>query len=66
MKTPLFKQEANKAMKMETSINNGEEEIYAKERLEVVIIESLTRIEKLSITSGIPSMASLRGMARKK
>jgi hypothetical protein len=41
MKTPLFKQEANKAMKMETSINNGEEEIYAKERLEVVIIESL-------------------------
>jgi hypothetical protein len=30
------------------------------------MIEALTRVKKLSITSGTPSMAALREMARKK
>jgi hypothetical protein len=51
---------------METNINNGVEETDAEERLEDIMHEALTRIEKLSITSGSSSVAALREMARKK
>jgi hypothetical protein len=66
MKTPLFNHKANKALEMETNINFGIEETDAKERLEDIMHEALTRVEKLSITSGSSSMAALHEMARKR
>jgi hypothetical protein len=51
---------------METNINNGVEETDAEERLEDIMHEALTRVEKLSITSGSSSMAALHEMARKR
>jgi hypothetical protein len=64
MKTPLFKQKVNEAM--ERNINIGEEETNAEKTLEVAMIESLTKVEKLLIASATPFMALFCGMARKK
>jgi hypothetical protein len=69
MKTPLFKLETNEAMQMDSNMDsniNGEEEINAMESLDTIMIDSLSRVEKLSSTSSAPSMASLCKMARKK
>jgi hypothetical protein len=64
IKSPLFKQEANKTMKK--NINNSEEEMDTEETLEAVVIESLTRIDKLTIISTTPSMILLHGVTKKK
>jgi hypothetical protein len=65
----LFKLETNEAMQMDSNMDsniNGEEEINAMESLDTIMIDSLSRIEKLSCTSSTPSMASLHEVARKK
>jgi hypothetical protein len=51
---------------MERIINNGENKIDTKEILEAIMIESLIRVEKISITITALSMASLCGMLRRK
>jgi hypothetical protein len=66
MKTPLFKLETNEVMEMDSNMVNGEEETDAMESLDTIMIDSLSRIEKLSCTSSTPSMASLHEVARKK
>jgi len=65
MKIPLFKHvEDNQIIK--SNFNCGEEETNAEDPLEEVMMESLIRVEQLSLVSGTTSMATLRSMARKK
>jgi hypothetical protein len=66
MKTPLFKLKTNEAMEMDSHMNIGEEETNAMESLDTMMIDFLTKVEKLSYSSSAPSMASLCEMARKK
>jgi hypothetical protein len=64
MKTPLFKEDTN--IQVDTSKNIEDEDIDVEESLEAIIEDTLSRVQKLSTSHGTASMASIRGMARKK
>jgi hypothetical protein len=64
MKTPLFKEDTN--IQVDTSKNIEDEDIDVEESLEAIMEDTLSRVQKLSTSHGTVSMASIRGMARKK
>ena len=70
MKSPLFKEYTNiqvgTNIQVDISKNIEYEDIDVEEILEVIMKDTLSKVEKLSTCHGAVSMASIRGMARKK
>ena len=64
MKSSLFKEGIS--IQVDTSKNIEDEDIDVEESLEAIMEDTLLRVQKLFTSHGTPSMASIRGMARKK
>jgi hypothetical protein len=51
---------------VDTSRNIEDEDMDVEESLEAIMEDTLSRVEKLSTSHGTTSMASIRGMTKKK
>ena len=65
MQIPLFK-EVQENQTCETNLSHAEDETDAKESLDTIMTEDLNRVEKLSTRNSTASIASIRGLVRKK
>ena len=65
MEIPLFKQ-VQESQAFETNLNHAEDVIDAEETLDTIMNEDLNRVKKLSIQNSTTSVASIRGLTRKK
>ena len=65
MQIPSFK-EVQENQTFETNLNHAEDETDAEESLDTIMMEDLNRVEKLSTQNSTASIASIRGLAKKK
>ena len=65
MQIPLFK-EIQENQTFEINLSHAEDETDAEESLDTIMTSELNRVEKLSTRNSTGSVASIRGLARKK